>query len=314
MPRKGSIYFPNLLSCFILFLSILFPHFWFVVPAAVTILHRSRSKILNLIPWVALTLTAYVALFINTSLTQLDLLSLILFFTEGFCLHWILRRDSKLNGVILIPLVASLVLAVIVYGVSGYVGLTKSYSSWADLQVSSNVFPYFFRIEDWPESLEGFYRTVLMPVLTAGIFAWFACMMAMAFFVNGVIESLIRGTGRPRRRHRSKVWDEFSGWRAPDSVLFGIFIGLLLLAGEKFVPGLRASWLEVIGWNVAILSLFPVFIQGIAVASYFIPRVSVFLFVVIFTLLVLKPIPVLILAGLTDLWFDFRSRIRTDLE
>lgn len=312
MGRKGSIYFPNLFALFILSLSVLFPHFWFVLPAATNILSRSRSVILKIVPWISFALAFVVATQINTALTELDVLALILFFIEGLCLHWILRREAKLEAVVWIPLLVGLSLSAILYAASYSQGLTTSFEQWVDQQMRSEVFPYFFRPDDWPDDLEGIYKSILLPVFRHGIFAWYACTLSMAFFVNGVLESLIRGGGNIRKRVRPKVWDAFSHWKASETLLIGIFGGLVLLVLNKvWAPFFGDLWLG-LGWHVFILSMFPVFIQGIAVASYFIPRVSFFFFILIFALIIFKPIPVLILAGLSDLWFDFRSRVHSD--
>ena len=72
--------------------------------------------------------------------------------------------------------------------------------------------------------------------------------------------------------------------------------------------------LVVTGWNLTVLSLFPVFLQGLALMAYLIPRISMFFSTFIFVVLILSPIPVLVLAGFSDLWFDFRSRIRSNPE
>ncbi|MDB5037341.1 MAG: hypothetical protein JWQ35_869, partial [Bacteriovoracaceae bacterium] len=311
VPRKGSIYFPNLLALSILALAPFFPHFWYVVPAGVSILFRSRSRFLKLIPWLALLNMIYFGIWTNPEITKLDALSIFLFFLEGLCLHWIIKGRAKLLYVVMFPLFFAFILSVLLFAFDRG-SSAKNYLDWASSQISSEVFPYFFRMDDWPEPIIGIYQTILLPILKAGIFAWFASMVAMAFFVNGVLENFMRGLGSPRKSLRPKIWDEFSKWRSPDYVLVTLVLGMLILAAPHFYPGLDSVPLQVIGWNLAILSLFPIFIQGIALASYLIPRVSIFIFVVIFTLLVFKPIPVLILAGLSDLWFDFRSKIRSD--
>jgi hypothetical protein len=309
--KRGSAFFPNLFAFFVLAGSVFFQYFWFFLPAAVHILHRSRFYSVKFIPWMAFSLIAVVGVR-EVGATELDVLALVIFFLEGLCLSWWLRNDAKMTGFIFYPLLGGSVLALIVFGMNRLLGFSHSYHAWSLSQFQSEVFPYFFRMEEWPEALLSMYETVIRPILLSGLFAWFGCMVAMAYFINGIIENIVSGKTAVRRKSRPKLWEQFSGWRSSEWVLAGLFLGLLLLSLRRFFPQFDSPLWEIFGWHLTIFSLFPIFIQGMALTSYFIPRLSMFAFVAIFIVLLLKPIPVLILAGFSDLWFDFRSKIRSD--
>jgi hypothetical protein len=198
-------------------------------------------------------------------------------------------------------------------------GLTLS--AWTQREAGALILPHFFQREAWLISKEvwsdwaiDFFDSVLAPILRDGVLGWFAAMMGFAYFINGTIETMIRSFRISQPKKRLRLWSEFNAWKSPEWVLIVLLAGLLLLSLEITFGHHQILALRVLGWTLSICALFPIFCQGICFASFLIPRASFLPFVLIFALLIINPVPILLLAGLADLWFDLRSRIGSNPE
>ncbi|MBN8554795.1 MAG: DUF2232 domain-containing protein [Deltaproteobacteria bacterium] len=317
MGRKVvKIDFSFLFAIFILSVVPLGPHFWFFIPVAVSLVSQSPWKSLRFLP-----LISFIGgiIFIHKgkiAVTSLDLLAYILFFLLGLVLVQIRARKISFISTIVWPLLAATFLSLLLFFTEHLISKSLTFSQWVNAQVKSEIFPYFFQPEAWSEHSLGFYDSLLAPILRISLPAWFGCMIGLAFFLNGTMETIFKGFTLKEIRHRLNLWTEFNAWKSPDWVLVGLVVGMGLVAYEQLFMFGKEPWIRGLGWNLTVLSLFPIFIQGISLTSFLIPRASFFFLIVIFILLVwVNPIPVLVLAGLSDLWFDFRSRIRnTDLD
>ena len=301
-----------LLGLFVLFATPFSQHFWFFVPAAVSVVIASRQLPLKLIPAISIILTIIGLGRWQSGVTDLDVMGLILFYLMGVYHYSLLKYEGSFLKSILIPLWVGTAAAVLVF-ISGYglqyftgdtvVPLKDFYPLWADKQMMSVHFPAFFQPESWIDWTRDAYETVFRPILRLSVFAWFGCMMASAFFLNTILVAVFEAG--------SQIWQEFGTWKAPDWTLILLVAGLACLAASTMVPG---DYWKLVGWNLATIAFFPIFLQGTAVTSFLIPRASLLLLILIFIVLILDPVPILLLAGVGDLWFDFRSRFGSNPE
>lgn len=249
-------------------------------------------------------------------LSQLDLLSYALLFVTGGILVWSRRKRMSFVSALFVPFIVAFFAALTLLFVDLLMQRELTLNAWLLRESQSLILPHFFHRETWIISKEAwanwaldFFDTVLSPILRDGVIGWFSAMIGFAYFMNGTIETMIRSFRTPQPVKRLKLWAEFNAWRAPDWVLVALLIGLAVLAYEISLGQRQLLVLRVFGWTLTVCALFPVFCQGICFASFLIPRASFLPFVLIFALLIINPVPVLLLAGLADLWFDLRSRM-----
>lgn len=311
-----------LLFAFLIFSLIPFgPQVWFLIPAAVCVSYNTASRWPRWMPWVAFVLGLYILRHDFHLLTRLDLLAYVLLFLFGAILVWCRREKRNFISALFGPFAIAGVGALVV--LASYLKFTPN-ASVADFlrtESSSLILPHFFHRETWVISKDfwsswslDFFDSILVHILREGVLGWFAATLGFAYFINGTIETMIRGFRTPQPKKRLRLWAEFNAWKAPEWVLWGLFAGLLVLAFEMSIGHRQIPLLRVLGWTLAVISLFPIFCQGICFASFLIPRASFLPFVIIFALLIINPVPVLLLAGLADLWFDLRSRMSSSPE
>ncbi len=274
---------------------------FFFVPAAVAIL-CDRASLRGILLCVGFFAAQMVLL--SASLQPLDFLMMTLSYGFGFYLYFCMRKELRFSHLVYIPLVLPFVC---VLGLFLLNGQDLSFQEWSTQQIQASSLTPIQEMGEWPSAAtKDLYETLVLPFLKTTFLAWFSFVFALAFFVNAVLENLTRS-------RRLKTWEDFLRWRSHDAVLGALVLGLGLIALPYLAPGVFSSkvWLT-LGLHIGMLALFPIFVQGAAVASFFIPRASLFLFLVIFALLLLEPLPVLLLAGFCDLWFDFRSKLKVD--
>ncbi len=312
MPKRSGMFFPNLIACLILAWAPFISQTWFFIPAAVSLLVHSRHKILILVPLVAFAMTVYSLSYGGLVGAELDFLSIYLLFAMGVVLRWAIRSKASMTKILVLPGAFAFVLGLLSFLSRGIWGFKLSYLEWVNRQIGSEVLPYLFKAEGWPESVVELYNKIFMPALQQGLLSWFAAIMATSFFVNGIVENFLRNLGERKKTLTPKGWHGFATWKTPDWVLMGLVLGLAAFAVPKLFHIDLGSLVSFAGWNLLIISLLMVFFQGVALATYFIPRSNFLGFAIIFIVLIFDPIPVLMLAGLADLWFDFRSKTSSE--
>ena len=269
--------------------------------------------VLRLLPLISLAAVFLVPWFGFLQFTELDLASLVLLYLFGGVLFVLKKRKIPFVSFILWPLGFGAGLATLLF-ISSWLREGSTWGEWCSAQMSSHIFPYFFHEELWPEEARDVFLSVVQPILEQSLVAWAGGMAGISFFMSGLADHFLRSFSGARSAKMQRLWTQYTEWRCPDMVLLSLVLGMALvvleglLSGPVIAENLRFA-VKALGWNLTILSLFPIFIQGTALASYLIPRFS-FLFAALFiVLLVIGPIPVLTLAGLGDLWFDFRTRM-----
>lgn len=265
-------------------------------------------------PWIAFGLGLNVLRKNALLLTHLDTLGFVLFFLLGALLVWSRKGKRSFVSVLFWPFGLGLAVAFIALLTDLWFGSHIALNDWITREAKSVILPHFFQREAWQlggasgQVALDLYDSVVSKMLKEGILGWFAAMVGFAFFMNATIETMIRGFRISHAQKRLRLWAEFNAWRASDRVLWILLLGLLILAIEIGLGPHRSQSLRMLGWAFALSALFPIFCQGVCFASFMIPRVSFLPFVLIFALLILNPVPFLLVAGLADLWFDFRSR------
>jgi len=312
--RRTSFDFPLIFALLILASAVWSSVTWFFIPIAVFISLQSSVRLFRLAPIFAFT--GLLLVFSQRPWTALDLLGLSLLFLEGgLLLHLKIRKLDYLNY-IFVPLLVSAFAAILVF-LSMSHGDLFQFNAWSEGQIRSEIFPYFFRPELWTDQILDVYQSLLAPIFRAGVFGWFGAVLGMAFFINSVFRNFIgRGLYGTRTMPDGKLWQHFYFWRSPDLVLIPLVVGLglLVFAYQGDPTSSLKAILFPLGWNLSILAVFPILIHGVALASFLIPRVSMLFTIFIFVLLFMFPLPSLVLAGLLDLWFDFRSRMSSNPE
>jgi hypothetical protein len=182
---------------------------------------------------------------------------------------------------------------------------------WLSTEMGSGVFSGFFEKEALPENLHGVYESFLQPLFKISILSWFSISLSFGLLFNLLLLKLVSFYQKPRLKKHGRFWLQFSRWKTPDWVLLPLVggLGLLAYSHENLFPTewVFSSWL---GWNLTALALFPVFVGGIAVFSYLLPRLPFFLHLMALIVLILNPLPVLVVSGLADIWLDIRRKFR----
>lgn len=98
-------------------------------------------------------------------------------------------------------------------------------------------------------------------------------------------------------------------WKAPEWLIWALVgVGALALFGGDIGP----RWLSTVGWNLLYVLMAVYGLQGLSIFAWILDVWKVRGFfrsiLVVVTLVLLRPL--LVAAGVLDLWFDFRSRIR----
>jgi hypothetical protein len=308
--KKGQFDFGLLFSFFVLGISTIGSYFWFLIPVSVILMGSSKIKFIrDLYPAFFLLGLASLADW-QSGVNEFEALGYIFYFLMGVLLLNFKRRNASYVKYTFKILFFSILSVLVLMLSSSYFIPNWSYEAWVGNQLTSSIFPYFFHAETWPELQRGVFDTILKPVLEQSLFAWFACMMGMAFFFNGAMEGLFARATPKNFKRSAKLWKEFDKWRAPDQVLIFLVLGMALVAASYLdVP--EGELFALFGWNITFLACFPIFLQGVALMSFLMPRLPFFFLIAIFILLFLNWIAVLVLAGLGDLCFDFRSRMRS---
>ena len=212
----------------------------------------------------------------------------------------VLRRRGSFSFLVYPPLLVAFASALAVFLVQSK---GSHFQDWASQQLEISQLSPLPEMGEWSSAPMGeFYKEMLLPFLEKTFLAWFSFAFALIFFINAAIENMVRGRAVP-------TWKRFLSWRSHDFVLVVLVLGLALTASPLLFPSLPRD-LMAWGLHLCLLSLFPILIQGCAVASFVIPRSSLFVFVVLLALLLIEPLPVLLLAGFGDLWFDFRAKLK----
>jgi len=286
--------------------------FWFFIPVGVSLSLESPKWLGRSVCIVSFIATITSPIWWVRSLTSFDLLGICVFYLLGVFLWSLKNAKQGFLPYLLWPLISSFFAAL---GLSLAVGLQTpgfNFGTWSLQQMGSDIFPYFFHGSRYPEEHRYIFDTFAAPILRPAIIGWFAALMAMAFLVNALMENLLKSFRVANLRGQARVFDRFNQWKAHEFVLVPIVLALIVIAVDYM--GFKGGNfpLQVLGWNLLVLSLFPVFVQGIALLSFLIPRVNFLILILIFGLLFLNPIPVLVLAGLGDLWFDLRSKVNPE--
>ncbi len=288
--------------------------YWYLIPCAVSLILQTQWVVGLTMSLACLALTYLSPLLFGTSMTSLDALGTLHFYLMGFCL-WQLRKAKQSFLPYIFWALALSTLAVLLLILSVWLDSKDfSFRQWAESQLNSQIFPYFFHRRVYPVEQVYIFDSFFKPFLISGMVGWYSALIASAFFVNGLMENLLKSFRAANLRGQARVFDRFNRWRSTEWVLIPLVGALICLALDYGAYQGTQFPLQLIGWNLAVLSAFPLFVQGMALVSYLIPRLN-FLFVILVLLVIFfNPIPVLVLAGLGDVWFDLRAKIETNIQ
>lgn len=135
--------------------------------------------------------------------------------------------------------------------------------------------------------------------------AMLCCAVLMTVALNLILSARFQEKIRPA----ADTWKKYSEWKLPDQLIW-LFIGagiLLLFSQERVIQLSVALFL-----SAALLYFF----QGLAVFIYMLEKWNVpsYLRILVLAILILQSFGILLLtiAGLADVWFDFRHKQHTD--
>lgn len=139
---------------------------------------------------------------------------------------------------------------------------------------------------------------VLVPRILPGVLI---CTVIMTVWINLVGSIALIERLRPGRL----PWKKYSRWRLPDQMVWPAIAGaVLLIAGNNSTVHLALA--------LVLASCLLFFFQGLAVFVYFLDKwkIPIYLRIVIYAILILQSYGLLLLtiAGLVDIWIDFRQR------
>jgi len=301
---KLRIDFITIGSLIVLALGLFSSFLWFIIPAMVAVLLRQRgafSKSMVAGFFIAHLIFAYKV----GPVGSLEILSVGLLFTMGILLRLINYKKGTFGFLVYTPVVLTILAALALYFGEWLSGYSAGFAEWCRLQVASSSFPAISDAKNLPESFTGFYEKVMVPILEKGFLGWLSFVFGLVFFINAAFENMLKAS-----KKISVAWKGFPFWKSSDFVLVTLVIGLGFLSLTQLKGVFSAIWVSQIGWTFLIASLFPILIQGSAIASYLIPRLGGFFVLILMILVILEPLPVLLLAGFFDLWFDLRSKIK----
>lgn len=243
--------------------------------------------------------------------TQLDVLALLLLFAAGGILYKLqTKQPSFMNKGVSFFLLLSLVLSSGMMMFQLSTGGQEAVNQWVSREMGSEIFAAFHGVESRPDEIKRVYESFVLPLFRISMVSWFAIGLSIGLLFNYLLLRLFGQFQKPRSRKHRRLWQQFSRWRAPDWILVPLVLGMgiLALSHDELFPS-SFSWSPWLGWNLTFLALFPAMMNGLSLYSYLIPRLSFFLLLLVMVVLIFNPIPVLVLSGLADLWFDFRKRI-----
>lgn len=141
--------------------------------------------------------------------------------------------------------------------------------------------------------------------LIFGFWLLLACISAL------VLRSILRL--RPANRGLTTPFAarDLTCWRAPEGLIYLLVLSLLLMT-LRFVPraeevfwGVR--YLAKFGTNVAVGLCFVYFLQGIAIVTYYLNKIKMSVWAVLFLIVIVLQFGFLVLiAGILDNWWDLR--------
>jgi hypothetical protein len=245
------------------------------------------------------------------SLRELDVMGLIFLYSSGYLLVVMRKRKKSFHTKLMWPTGLAFLASLVLAAGEWFRSTSWAYGEWARRQLDSEIFPAFFRPSQYPADALDMIEPLVNQFFAPGLFGWFAILMGIAFLMNGFMENLLRSFSANNLRGQSRVFDKFNRWRGSDWVLIPLVVGLALVTLQNS-GSIDEKWLILgpVGLNLALLALFPLFVQGMAIVAFFLPRLSFMSVLLVVVGLFLFPIPILVLAGLCDLWFDLRSRFK----
>lgn len=244
----------------------------------------------------------------QASLVSFDWLGLILFYGLGILLR---RRDR--DGLKLILPVSLLFFAIGIASIlSAWGWLGMSFHEFSRTQIKAALMPYFFHVETLGSAELDWFHSVLKNIYAEGLVGWWTTVGGLGIYLNFVVVRFVESLdeGKP-----VSGWESLQKWTCPTGALLALVLSLALaiLAVEGARLGLSEGallWVRPVAWTSLILSGFPIFLQGLGLVAFILPRLGFFLlFLTLFVFFFLNPVLVLVLAGLIDLWFDLRSRV-----
>jgi len=284
-------------------------YFWYLLPVSISFLAQTIGPISFVLAAMSASAVLTSPLWLKVDFSSLDLLGIVILFSMGIVLHKL--RQSKRNFMTLLPWVfgANAIFVGILTLATALKSTSWDYLSWAAFQMNSEIFPSFFRSSHYPETIRYVFDEFTGPILRAGLLGWFVALMTTAFVINGLTESLLKSFRAAHIRGQAKVFERFNRWRATEFTLIPAALGVALLAFDYSADSGSLLWRQLTGWNLVIVGFLPLFLQGLAVVAFLLPRVNIIALIGIVFLLFFNPIPVLVLAGFVELWFDLRSKI-----
>lgn len=282
---------------------------WLLLPAAYSLIQESKIPYTR---FLALALAAgiiWAADFNRLFKSDLDYYSLVFLILGGAVMGLYRQNFSRFEWIFsrMYPLLIVLVFA---YPLYLHFSASKPIQDWSNLQLETQILPPFFRESSWLEEIrylytENFHSFFSMIVPAAFIFA-----LEFVLIFNLLVLRILE----PQSIKKAQFWGQFSRWKPTDWVLLPLVIGLGLLAvSPGDIAGKEWTWWTWVGWNITVLSLFPISLNGLSFFSYLLPRMGLFFALMSILLFIfLNPFPVLIVAGWADIWFDFRRRMRSN--
>lgn len=307
--NKARFDWTVLFCLFILLVAPASSYFWYLIPVSVSFLVQLFGAPAFILAFLSFFGAVSSPIWLKVGFSALDLLGICLLFLQGVVL--VRLRELRQNFMQFIPWVLGFV-CVFLATLIGILIVREpawAYIPWAQEQMNSEIFPAFFRNTHYPEAIRYVFEEFTGPILRSGLLAWFASLMTTSFVINGLTENLLKSFRASNIRGQARAFDRFNRWRATEYVLIPAALGVLILAIDYSLNPDPVFWRQLAGWNLLILGLLPIFIQGLAVVAFLLPRVNIIALIGLVFLLFFNPIPVLVLAGLADLWFDLRSKI-----
>ncbi len=142
----------------------------------------------------------------------------------------------------------------------------------------------------------------IIPLVLPGILC---CSVLVTVWINLLFSASLISRLRPEQT----AWKKYSQWRLPDKLIW-VFIaaGIILLIGQEQTSQ--------IGIAIFLATALLYFFQGLAIFIHMLEKwnVPVYLRILIYVILIIQSygLILLILAGLADVWFNFRQSLPND--
>lgn len=318
--RKPGDVFLTVSSVVVLFLSAFLPSAWALIPVSCFFLIQ-RSKVLGVVGilffWFSSIVQAWplsehidfgVAL---SPLSSLDLFALSLFYGAGIVLGFMNMKQWL--RFVAFTFVASFLGLFVLSLLAFLEGNVAQLELWSLAQLDSHLFRGFLDPAAVPAELQPFLESWIFPFFKMTILAWGTCLLTLGVVFNLLLVRILSQfplrPAKLKQRPKKDFWWQFTHFRAPDSLLFPLIMGLalLVLLADPLIPQ-SFAWASWVGWNLTILALFPALLSGVSLFSYLIPRLPFFLLLLALFVVIINSLLALVLAGLADLLFDFRKR------